>query len=246
MNCESVVERIRALAEGALHGEEKGACMNHVATCQDCADALRGVRAMLVIRDQAAVPGSERVFSRVMSRAGYDPHREASRRGFWLGAGFGGAIAASLLAAEEAYAKGYTQVLWLDACDKKSIEEVGTSNIFFKFEDELVTPPLTGSILPGITRDTVLTLARDRGLTVNQRRITIDEVIAGCQDGSLQESFATGTAAVISPVGEINHQGRTSIVGDGQVGELSRSLYDEILDIQYGRRPDPHGWVVKL
>ena len=99
MNCESVVERIRALAEGALHGEEKGACMNHVATCQDCADALRGVRAMLVIRDQAAVPGSERVFSRVMSRAGYDPHREASRRGFWLGAGFGGAIAASLLAA---------------------------------------------------------------------------------------------------------------------------------------------------
>jgi hypothetical protein len=99
MNCESVVERIRALAEGALHGEEKGACMNHVATCQDCADALRGVRAMLVIRDQAAVPGSERVFSRVMSRAGYDPHREASRRGFWLGTGFGGAIAASLLAA---------------------------------------------------------------------------------------------------------------------------------------------------
>ncbi|MBU0517058.1 MAG: branched-chain amino acid aminotransferase [Proteobacteria bacterium] len=154
--------------------------------------------------------------------------------------------AASLLAAEEAYAKGYTQVLWLDACDKKSIEEVGTSNIFFKFEDELVTPPLTGSILPGITRDTVLTLARDRGLTVNERRITIDEVIAGCGDGSLQEAFATGTAAVISPVGEINHQGQTSVVGDGRVGELSRSLYDEILDIQYGRRPDPHNWVVKL
>ncbi len=154
--------------------------------------------------------------------------------------------AASLLAAEEAYAKGYTQVLWLDACDKKSIEEVGTSNIFFKFENELVTPPLTGSILPGITRDTVLTLARDRGLTVNERRITIDEVIAGCQDGALIEAFATGTAAVISPVGEINYQGQTSIVGDGRVGELSRSLYDEILDIQYGRRPDPHGWVVKL
>jgi hypothetical protein len=98
MNCESVVENIKALAEGALYGEEKAACMNHIALCQDCADALRGVRAMLVVRDQAAVPGSERVFNRVMSKAGYDPHREASRRGFWRGAGFGGAIAASLLA----------------------------------------------------------------------------------------------------------------------------------------------------
>jgi hypothetical protein len=98
MNCESVVENIKALAEGALHGDEKAACMNHVAVCQDCADALRGVRAMLVVRDQAAIPGSERVFNRVMSKAGYDPHQEASRRGFWLGAGFSGAIAASLLA----------------------------------------------------------------------------------------------------------------------------------------------------
>ncbi len=154
--------------------------------------------------------------------------------------------AASLLAAEEAYAKGYTQVLWLDACDKKSIEEVGTSNIFFKFKDELVTPALTGSILPGITRDTALALARDRGENVNERRVTIDEVIAGCRDGSLVEAFATGTAAVISPVGEINYQGQSVVVGDGGVGELSRDLYDEILDIQYGRRPDPHGWVVKL
>jgi hypothetical protein len=98
MNCESVVENIRALAEGALHGDEKAACMNHIAVCQDCADALRGVRAMLVVRDQAAVPGSERIFNRVMSTAGYDPQQEASRQGFWRGAGFSGAIAASLLA----------------------------------------------------------------------------------------------------------------------------------------------------
>jgi branched-chain amino acid aminotransferase len=154
--------------------------------------------------------------------------------------------AASLLAAEEAYAKGYTQVLWLDACDKKSIEEVGTSNIFFKFKDELVTPALTGSILPGITRDTALTLARDHGLNVSERRITIDEVVAGCRDGSLVEAFATGTAAVISPVGEIDYQGEKFTVGHGGVGELSQGLYDEILDIQYGRRPDTHGWVVKL
>lgn len=98
MKCESVVEQIRALADGSLQGEEKAACLNHVAACQDCADALRGVRAMLVVRDQATVPGSERIFNRVMSKTSYDPHQQASRRGFWLGAGFSGAIAASLLA----------------------------------------------------------------------------------------------------------------------------------------------------
>ena len=98
MNCESVAENIRALAEGKLQGQEKAACMNHISACQDCSDALRGVRAMLVVRDQATVPGSERVFNRVMSKSGYDPQYEASRKGFWLGAGFSGAIAASLLA----------------------------------------------------------------------------------------------------------------------------------------------------
>lgn len=154
--------------------------------------------------------------------------------------------AASLLAAEEAYAKGYTQVLWLDACDKRGIEEVGTSNIFFILEDEVVTPPLSGSILPGITRDSVLTLTRDRGLNVNERRITIDEVIDGIGSGKLKECFATGTAAVISPVGEINYQDQALTVGDGGVGELSQSLYQEILDIQYGVKDDPYGWVVKL
>lgn len=98
MKCESVTEQIMALANGSLQGDERAASMKHVSTCQDCADALRGVRAMLVVRDQATVPGSERVFNRVMSKAGYDPHAQASRRGFWLGAGFSGAIAASLLA----------------------------------------------------------------------------------------------------------------------------------------------------
>jgi hypothetical protein len=98
MNCETVVEQIRALAEGTLDADERVACMNHVAVCEDCSDALRGVRAMLIVRDQAAVPGSERVFNRVMSRTNYDPHQQASRRGFWFGAGFSGAIAASLLA----------------------------------------------------------------------------------------------------------------------------------------------------
>ena len=98
MNCESVAEQIRALAEGSLDNDQRIACMDHIAVCRDCDDALRGVRAMLVVRDQATVPGSERVFNRVMSKAGYDPQQQASRKGFWLGAGFSGAIAASLLA----------------------------------------------------------------------------------------------------------------------------------------------------
>lgn len=98
MNCETVSENIKALAEGNLDSDERTDCMNHIAVCEDCADALRGIRAMLVVRDQATVPGSERVFNRVMSKTSYDPHEQASRRGFWLGAGFSGAIAASLLA----------------------------------------------------------------------------------------------------------------------------------------------------
>ncbi len=98
MNCESVAEQLKALAEGELQGDEKVACMNHISVCQDCADALRGVRAMLVVRDQATVPGSERIFNRVIGNTSYDPQQQASRNGFWLGAGFSGAIAASLLA----------------------------------------------------------------------------------------------------------------------------------------------------
>jgi hypothetical protein len=103
MNCESVAEQIRELAEGSLDHESRIACTNHIAACQDCADALRGVRAMLVVRDQAVVPGSERVFNRIVSRTSYDPQEQASRNGFWLGAGFSGAIAASLLAVAFAF-----------------------------------------------------------------------------------------------------------------------------------------------
>lgn len=154
--------------------------------------------------------------------------------------------AASLLAAEEAHKAGYTQVLWLDACDKKTIEEVGTSNAFFVINDEIITAPLGGSILPGITRDSVIQLARSWGLKMEERRITIDQVLAAQREGALKEAFATGTAAVISPVGTMAYQGTEHQVGDGQVGELSRRLYDEIVGIQLGQRPDPFNWVVKV
>ena len=126
------------------------------------------------------------------------------------------------------------------------MEEVGTSNIFFLINDELITPPLKGTILPGITRDSVLRLARHWGLNVSERPISIQEVADGCNSGSLKEMFASGTAAVISPVGEICYKGEDLRVADGKTGELSRKLYDEIFDIQYGRKEDSLGWRVRI
>jgi branched-chain amino acid aminotransferase len=157
-----------------------------------------------------------------------------------------GNYAASIMAAVEAQQNGYTQVLWLDAIERKYIEEVGTSNIFFLIDDELVTPPLTGSILPGITRDSVMRLTKDWGFQVAERPISIDEVLAANESGSLQEIFATGTAAVISPVGELNYQGRVCTINHGKTGDLSQKLFDEIQAIQYGFREDPYGWVISV
>jgi branched-chain amino acid aminotransferase len=158
----------------------------------------------------------------------------------------GGNYGRTLLAAKQAAESGYTQVLWLDAKERKYVEEVGTSNIFFLVKDELVTPPLGGTILPGITRDSVLHLARSWGLNVSERLISIDEVVEGCRSGALKEMFATGTAAVISPVGEIGYQGETLVIADGATGELSQTLYNEITAIQYGHKDDPFGWRVRI
>jgi branched-chain amino acid aminotransferase len=156
--------------------------------------------------------------------------------------------AASLYAQEMAKKQGYTQVLWLDAVERSYVEEVGTMNIFFRIEDELITPPLTGSILPGITRDSVLQLARHWGLKVSERRITITEVVECIESGKMREIFGTGTAAVISPVGEICYKDDCYQVSDGKVGQWAQRFYDEIVAIQYGENPDPFGWTreVKL
>jgi branched-chain amino acid aminotransferase len=157
-----------------------------------------------------------------------------------------GNYAASVKALTEAQHKGYTQVLWLDALEHKYIEEVGTSNIFFVINDELITPPLGGTILPGITRDTVLKLAEDWGIKTSERRITIDEVMAAAADGSLNEAFGTGTAAVISPVGEFCYKGETIMVNNGKAGELAQRLFDTIQSLQRGMLPDPHNWLVRV
>jgi branched-chain amino acid aminotransferase len=151
--------------------------------------------------------------------------------------------AASLYAAEAAKKKGFTQVLWLDGIERQYVEEVGTMNIFFRLDDQLVTPPLTGSILPGVTRDSVLQLARHWGIKVTERMISIDEVIESIQAGTMKEVFGTGTAAVISPVGEISYKDRLHRIGNGGVGEWSQRLYDEIVSIQYGAKDDPFGWI---
>lgn len=154
-----------------------------------------------------------------------------------------GNYAASLLAAEEAKEKGFTQVLWLDAKERKCVEEVGTMNMFFVIADEVITAPLTGTILPGVTRESVIRLASDWGLKVSERSLTIDEVIQAAKDGRLKEAFGTGTAAVISPVGQITYMGENYVVAGGKMGELSQRLYDEIVAIQYRQKPDPYGWV---
>lgn len=157
-----------------------------------------------------------------------------------------GNYAASIMAAVEAQQAGFTQVLWLDAVERRYIEEVGTMNIFFVIGEELITPPLSGSILPGITRDSVIHLAKEWGLAVMERRISIDEVLAAQEKGSLKEIFGTGTAAVISPVGSLHYKGRDFLINNGKTGVLSQRLFDEIQAIQYGAKEDPYGWVTKL
>jgi branched-chain amino acid aminotransferase len=157
-----------------------------------------------------------------------------------------GNYAASLLAAKQAAEAGYTQVLWLDAKERRYIEEVGTMNLFVKFDDELATSPLTGSILPGVTRESVLHMTRDWGMKVNERMITIDEVIEGIESGKVVEVFGTGTAAVISPVGELYYKGEVHKVGQGRTGELSLKLFEKLTGIQYGETEDPYGWSMKI
>ncbi len=154
--------------------------------------------------------------------------------------------AASLYASKIAKEMGYTQVLWLDAVERKYVEEVGTSNIFFVIGDELITPPLGGTILPGITRDSVIKMAKYRGVKVSERPLSMDEIIDAQKSGTLRESFASGTAAVVSPVGHIYYEGQEYLINQGKAGELAEKLYKEILQIQYGEAEDPFGWRIKL
>lgn len=158
----------------------------------------------------------------------------------------GGNYAASLSAQMEAKTKGYTQVLWLDGVERKYIEEVGTMNVFFKCDGQVITPQLSGSILPGVTRDSVLKMLAHLGIPVNQRRITIDELIEYADKGLLEEGFGTGTAAVISPIGELHYKGKSIVINNGQTGAVAQKLYDELTAIQMGEKPDIFDWTLKI
>jgi branched-chain amino acid aminotransferase len=155
------------------------------------------------------------------------------------GANYGG----SLYATELASRKGYTQLLWLDAISHRYVEEVGSMNMFFVVDGVIVTAPLGGTILPGITRSSVLTVAADLGLKAEERAVSIEELIGAQRDGRLSECFGSGTAAVISPVGHMSYRGEEFRVGDGGIGKITQALYDEIVGVQFGLRPDTRGWV---
>ncbi|MCX8011049.1 MAG: aminotransferase class IV, partial [Ignavibacteria bacterium] len=154
--------------------------------------------------------------------------------------------AASIYASEKAKSLGYTQVLWLDSSEKKWIEEVGTMNIFIRINDELITPPLEGTILPGITRDSVITLAKERKIKVVERKISIDEVCEAHKNKTLKEVFGSGTAAVISPVGEMRYKDCSIILNDFKVGEWSKMFYDTLTSIQYGKIEDSFNWTTVI
>ena len=158
----------------------------------------------------------------------------------------GGNYAASLAAQVKAHDDGYSQVLWLDGVERKYIEEVGAMNIFFKIDGTVVTPMLSGSILPGITRDSVLTLCREWGIPTEERKISVEELLEAQKNGKLEEVFGTGTAAVISPVGKLRYKDEVMTISGGEIGPLSQKIYDTVTGIQLGKIEDKHGWRVEV
>lgn len=155
----------------------------------------------------------------------------------------GGNYAASLLAQEEAEKQGYSQVLWLDGVERKYIEEVGSMNVFFKINGEIITPALTGSILPGITRKSVIEMLKSWGLDVSERLLSLEELMEAAEKGTLEEAWGTGTAAVISPIGELKCGEKHVVINQNEIGAVSQRLYDTLTGIQWGNLPDTFGWI---
>ncbi len=155
----------------------------------------------------------------------------------------GGNYAASLLAQEEAEKQGYSQVLWLDGVERKYVEEVGSMNVFFKINGEIITPALTGSILPGITRKSVIEMLKSWGMPVSERRLPLQELLDAVEAGTLEEAWGTGTACVISPIGELKCGDKHVTINNNEIGPVSQKLYDTLTGIQWGVIPDPFGWI---
>ncbi len=158
----------------------------------------------------------------------------------------GGNYAASLRAGERAEKNGFTQVLWLDGVERKYIEEVGSMNVMFKIDGEIITPMLTGSVLPGITRKSCVEILKEWGYKVSERLISVDELFEAAKAGKLEEAWGTGTAAVVSPIGWLSYQGSEYTVNGGKIGEVTQKLYDELTGIQWGKLEDKHSWTHKV
>ena len=219
------------------------------------------IRPFIIATDDflGVAPSHTYMFMIIMSPSGAYYESGLEPVGIWIeddyvravrgGMGFaktGGNYAASLIAQDKAHNDGYSQVLWLDGVERKYIEEVGSMNIFFKIDGKIVTPMLNGSILPGITRDSVIRICKDWGYEVEERKISADELIEAQKAGKLEEVFGTGTAAVISPVGKLRYMDEVMTIGDGTTGELSHRLYDTVTGIQLGRLEDKYGWRVEV
>lgn len=158
----------------------------------------------------------------------------------------GGNYAASTRAGERAEKLGFSQVLWLDGVERKYVEEVGSMNVMFRIDGKVVTPDLIGTVLPGITRRSVIELLKDQGILVEERRISVDEIISALENGTLEEAFGCGTAAVISPIGKLVHNGKEYVINNNCIGPLTQKLYDTLTGIQWGRLEDTKGWTYKV
>lgn len=158
----------------------------------------------------------------------------------------GGNYAASIIASEKAHKLGFSQVLWLDGVERKYVEEVGSMNIFFKIDGEIYTAPTCGTVLPGITRMSCIELLRQWGWKVNESRLAIVDIMQAAKDGKLEEVFGTGTAAVISPVGELVYEDQSATIHGGTIGPVTQKLYDTLTGIQWGTLPDQQGWMVSV
>ena len=219
------------------------------------------IRPFIIATDEflGVAPSKTYLFMVILSPSGAYYESGLAPVGIWIedeyvravrgGIGYaktGGNYAASLIAQKKAHDAGYSQVLWLDGVERKYIEEVGAMNIFFKIDGKVITPSLNGSILPGITRDSTIQLCKSWGYEVEERKISAEELLQAQANGTLEEVFGTGTAAVISPVGKLRYQDDVMTINGGQIGPLSQKLYDTITGIQTGRLPDENGWRIKV
>ncbi len=219
------------------------------------------IRPFIIATDEflGVAPSKTYLFIIILSPSGAYYSSGLAPVGIWIedeyvravkgGIGFaktGGNYAASLIAQVKAHDEGFSQVLWLDGVDRKYIEEVGAMNIFFKIDGKIVTPMLNGSILPGVTRDSVINLCKHWGMDVEERRISVEELLDAQHTGKLEEVFGTGTAAVISPVGKLRYKDEVMVIGDGNIGPVSQKIYDTITGIQWGKKEDPLGWRIEV